>query len=56
MDLLRESQHTYLELGQYTGHVFKQKPIDYEPIISNRSYVRVALEQLVVWKADMREF
>ena len=48
MDSLSENQHTYFELGKYTSHVFKQKPIDYEPIIINRSYVTVALEQLVV--------
>ena len=36
--------------------MFDQKPIDYEQIVSNRSYVSVALGQLRVWKQKFVNF
>ena len=54
MDSLSENQRTDFKLGQYTSHVFKQKPINYESVISNRSYVTVDFGQLRGLEADMR--
>ena len=51
-----QNQHICFKLGQYASHVFGRKPIDYEQIWRNRSYVSVTLGQLRVLEAELHEF
>ena len=51
-----QNQHICFKLGQYASHVFGRKPIDYEQIWRNRSYVSVTLGQLRVFEAELHEF
>ena len=51
-----QSQRICNKLGQYASHVFGRKPIDYEQIWRNRSYVSVTLGQLRVLEAELHEF
>ena len=51
-----QNQHICFKLGQYASHVFGRKPIDYEQIWRNRSYVSVTLRQLRVLEAELHEF
>ena len=51
-----QNQRICNKLGQYASHVFGRKPIDYEQIGRNRSYVSVTLGQLRVLEAELHEF
>ena len=51
-----QNQRICNKLGQYASHVFGRKPIDYEQIWRNRSYVSVTLGQLRVLEAELHEF
>ena len=56
LDPSSQNQRICLKLGQYASHVFGWKPIDYELIMSTRSYVSMTLGQLLVLEAEIRPF
>ena len=56
LDPTSQNQRICNKLGQYASHVFGRKPIDYEQIGRNRSYVSVTLGQLRVLEAELHEF